>query len=103
MTLKEIKELLEKTGLPVAYRKFKKPASLPFICYLETGSHNFSADGKVYSEVKRIDIELYTENKEPETEEKLNQVLDGAGAFYERYEDYIDSEKMYQITYEIEV
>lgn len=48
MTASELKTALEGTGLPVAYRAFKKPQSLPFIVYIESGTDNVSADGVVY-------------------------------------------------------
>ena len=48
MTLAEFGELLDKTGLPVAYRSFNgKTPQLPYICYLNPYDNNFSADGKV--------------------------------------------------------
>ena len=51
MTLGEFKELLETTGLPVAYYSFpeNEAPSLPFICYISPGTDNFSADGVVPS------------------------------------------------------
>lgn len=101
MTNEEIKALLEITGLPVAYRHFSEPQEMPFICYLESYSNNFSADGAVYLQVRHMQIELYTEFKNEELEDKVENTL--SSFFWQKSETYIDSEQCYQIVYEIEV
>lgn len=102
-TLESIKALLESTGLPVAYRAFPEGAApeLPFLCYLVNGSRNLFADGGVYLEVDLIQIELYTKEKDPMAEDKVEKALSYFN--WEKTETYIDSEKCYQILYEIEV
>lgn len=103
MELKEIEEILETTGLPVTYYAWPEKAAppLPYICYLATYSNNFSADGFVYIPINHIQIELYTKLKEPATEDKVEQAL--SSLFWEKTETYIDTERCYQILYEIEV
>lgn len=103
MTLQEVEEMLTSTGLPVVYRAWpdEQAPSLPYICYLAAYSNNFSADGQVYLTVEHIQIELYTELKEPEIEGKVEAAL--SSLFWEKTETYIDTEKSYQILYEIEV
>lgn len=103
MKLSDIKALLETVGFPVAYNEFGNPQTPPYICYIETGTDNMPADGTVYNKIRQITIELYTDIKSPDTEETLEDVLDGAGIFYEKSEVYIDSEKIYETIYEIEV
>lgn len=103
MTLREIEELLRKTGLPVAYRAFpeKQAPPLPYICYLVLNDNNFAADGKVYFSTKNIRIELYTISKSEETEKKVEEVL--SSFYFEKEEVYIEKEKCYQIIYEMEI
>lgn len=103
MTLESLRTLLESTGLPVAYREWPESAAppLPFICFLVAYSNNFAADGSVYVPIKRIQIELYTKLKKPELEDKVEKAL--SSLFWEKTETYIDTEKCYQILYEIEV
>lgn len=103
MTLKSLKSLLESTGLPVTYREWPESAAppLPFICYLVDYSNNFSADGTVYYPINHVQVELYTKLKEPEVEGRVEQSL--SSLFWEKTETYIDTEKCYQILYEIEV
>lgn len=101
MTLEAFNTLLETTGLQVAYRNFNKRQELPFICYMVAGSNNFSADGVVYRKVDIIHVELYTAIKSPEIEEKVEKAL--SSFFWQKTENYIDSERCYQIVYELEV
>jgi hypothetical protein len=113
MELHEIVSMLAELGIPLAYHHFaegESPAP-PFLLYLSPGSDNFSADGRVYWKTAQLDVELYTDLKDPELEERLeagqNVILEieiqAAGLFYNKTESYIDSEKLYEILYEMEV
>lgn len=103
MTLEEFKTVLESTGLPVVYRAWQENEAppMPYVCYLVTYSNNFVADGVVYVKIDHIQVELYTSLKNPETEEKVENAL--SSFVWGKTETYIDSEKCYQILYEIEV
>ncbi len=108
MTLNELMAILKATGFPVAYSHFKKtdktplPAP-PFITFLEFDSDNFHADNKTYLQVKNINIELYTDKKDLEAEQKLENLLDANDIPYETSETYIESERLFQKIYEIGV
>ncbi len=101
--LKEIETLLSTTGLPVAYRCFpeNEVPPLPYICYMNPYDNNFAADGQVYVEVNHLQVELYTKMKQPAIEEKVKKAL--SDFFWERTENYLDSEECYQIIFELEV
>lgn len=103
MTLKELAARLESTGLPVTYRAWPENTapSPPFICYMAAYSNNFAADGGVYAKVDHIQIELYTKLKDPEMEDKVEEAL--SSLFWDKTETYLDTEKLYEILYEIEV
>lgn len=103
MTLTELVKGLKKLGLPVAYSHFAeghvpKP---PYVVVKGMGSDNFAADGIVYHEIEDIDIELYCDKKEPETEKKITDFLTENKIYYEKEETYIETEKMIQILFEI--
>ena len=57
----------------------------------------------VWFAAQRYTIELYTENKDPAAEAVLESALTAAGIFWTKDEVYIDSERMNEIIYEIEV
>ena len=99
MTHNEIVEMLEETNLPIAYDHFAEGESPdpPFICFLFPGSDNFSADGRVYLKIRNVNLELYTDLKDPELEERLETVLDRHGIFYQKSEVWIEEEKLYEV------
>lgn len=103
MTLEELHNILLSTGYPTAYLVFKTPQVPPYICYLAVYSNNVGADNVVWKHVEHVQIELYTENKDRHAERKVEDALTNAGIFFETTETYIDSEKLYQRIYEIEV
>ena len=105
MTLEELARMLEKTGFPVAYDHFAEGESTdpPFICYLLPGSDNFAADGRVYFRISEVRIELYTDRKDPGAEALVETVLDDAGIFYNKSEAWIQSEKLYEVLYSMEL
>jgi hypothetical protein len=104
MTHNEIVEMLEETNLPIAYDHFAEGESPdpPFICFLFPGSDNFSADGRVYLKIRNVNVELYTDLKDPELEESLETVLDRHGIFYQKSEVWIEEEKLYEVLYQFE-
>lgn len=108
MKLSELKDNLNSiSGFQgkVAYRAFpeNKAPDLPFICYLENGSNNFSADNISYLKRKVVDIELYSKNKDISSEEVIEEKLDEMKLPFEKDETYIESEKCYEVIYTVEV
>ena len=93
--------MLKEMDIPFAYDHFAEGESPdpPFICYLLPGSHNFSADGRVYFKANEVHIELYTDFKDLAVEQKLEAVLDKYSIFYNKSETWIDSEKLYEVLY----
>lgn len=89
----------------VAYNHFSEDnaPALPFIAFYVDDTDNFKADNKVYLKRSIMIIELYTAKKDPTVEEALESALDAAGIPYDYTETYIESEKLYQISYEVEV
>ena len=100
----EFLRMIAEIPFPSAYDHFAEGESPdpPFITYLMPGSHNFSADGKVYDRITEVHIELYTDVKDPEAESQLEAVLDTHGIFYNKTEVWIDSEKLYEVLYSFE-
>jgi hypothetical protein len=83
----KIIQILEELGLPYAYDHFAEGEGPdpPFLCFRCPNSDNFAADGTVYFPITEIDIELYTDKKDPETEKKLEGLLiQGAGSSLKR-------------------
>ena len=106
MTLKNLKDALESiTGFDkkVAYRAFPvgKAPDLPFICYLATETDNFDADNTVYQVIQNVDVELYTAKKSEATEALVEAKFAELNIVWNKYEEWIDTQEFYQITYSI--
>ena len=101
----ELVSLLEEMGLPFAYDHFAEGESPhpPFLVYLMPSADNFAADGIAYFKVNNLHLELYTDIKDPELEEKIESVLTKYGLFYSKSEVWISSEKLYEVLYQLEV
>lgn len=100
----DLMQLMEEIGIPFAYDHFAEGESPdpPFITFLLPGSDNFAADGKVYLKIDEVHIELYTDEKNPETEALVEDALDAHEIFYDKTEVWIESEKLYEVLYSFE-
>lgn len=97
----DLKAILESTGLPVAFVKFGKKQTPPFIIYLVDDSDNFSADNIVYHALTDYDIEFYSNLKDTTNEAKIELALTNNDIFYEKEEAWIETEELYQVIYTI--
>ena len=57
----------------------------------------------MYFKVTEVHIELYTDKKDLELEERVEAVLDEYGIFYEKNEVWIASEKLYEVMFSFEM
>ena len=103
--MEELVKIIKKMGIPFAYDHFAEGESPepPFLCYLIPDTDHFAADGKVYFKVNEVHIELFTDEKDPSMESKVEAVLDEYGIFYARSEVWIESEKLYEVLYSFEM
>mgnify|MGYP003486375034 FL=1 len=105
MTYDGITNMLKEAGLPLAYDHFAEGESPepPFLIFLFPGSDNMFADNGVYFKISQLNMELYTDKKDPELEEKLEDILTAHEIPWEKSEVWIDSEKMYEVLYQTEI
>lgn len=105
MTYEEISEMMQEIGLPYAYHHFAEGESPnpPFTLFLSPGENTFGADNLMYFSFKQLNIELYTDVKSPETEERVEEVLLQHNLYYTKTETWIESEKLYEVLYQMEV
>lgn len=106
MTYKQVKTMIAGFGLPYAYNQFPNGTEQtpPFICFMfDNSSDDLMADNMNYQAIRPLTIELYTDTKDFEKEATIETALKSAGLSYVRDETYIESERMFQITYDTEV
>ena len=105
MTYQDVLDMLDETGLPSAYHHFAEGESPdpPFLVFMFPESDNFGADNRVYQKIDVLNIELYTDRKDPEIEADVEAVLSNHDLFYDKSEVWIESEKMYEVLYQVRI
>lgn len=111
MTYKEVYTLVstipmtQEKNIPAAYFQFPEDNAPPppFITYYYPSDNDFKADDTNYTLIRDLTIELYTDNKDFTLEKAVEDQLTSNGLVYSKTEDYIESEKLYMITFETEV
>lgn len=108
MTKEQIEEMLQEIGIPFRYHHFTQKEMeeipLPIIVWNVPGTSNFFADGMAYKEIRKLDIELYADEKDWGTEEKLEGILNAHEIAWEQAaSEFLQSEEMWESLYEMEV
>lgn len=105
MTYKAIADMIATIGLPYAYYEFPDGTQQepPFIVFYYPESDDLFADNANYVGIRRLYVELYTNEKDFDKEATVESVLSSNGLSYRKIETYIGTERMFQITYETEV
>ncbi len=105
MTYKQIASMVSSIGLPYAYYQFPEGTAQapPFVVFFYADTDDVFADDTNYQRIATLNIELYTNEKDFSTESTVEQILTNNNLTYYKEENYIDSEQMWQIAYEMEV
>lgn len=105
MTKKEVATMIASLKLPYAYYQFDEGTGQapPFICFFYTSSDDLYADGTNYQKITGLSIEFYSSEKDFSTEGAIETLLNSNGLTYQKEEAYIDSEKMFMTSYEMQV
>lgn len=108
MTIAEVKTMLESIdgfSGKVAYHSFPvgDAPELPFICFIETNTNNFSADGIAYANIHHIQIELYSRYRDMASEKLIQDKLTDNTIFYQMTPIFLEDEKCHETIFEIEV
>jgi len=105
MTHEEVVAMVAEMGLPNAYHHFAEGEAVdpPFLCFLYPNENEYGADNEVYFTTNTLDIELYTDAKDPDLEAQIETVLRKHEIFYHKTEVWIKSEQLYEVLYEMDV
>ena len=98
MELSELNELLNTLDIPVAYSHFKDLVQTPFLVYYVQNEDIRGADNKNMLSEKNIRIELYSDLKNIELENQIEEML--IEYQLDKNETYIESEQLLQVSYE---
>lgn len=105
MTRKEVATMVSSIGLPYAYYQFDEDTAKapPFVVFFFTSSNDLYADMTNYQKIDGLSIEFYSAEKDFDTEETIETILNDAGLTYYKEQNFIDSEKLYQTAYDMEI
>ncbi len=103
MNVTQLATELDKIGLPLSYNHFTEPPAPPYLVYLFSYSSDIIADDHNVEEIGIYQIELYTNKKDVVSEKKVEDKLKEIYLPYRKFETWNDSEKLYQIMYEVEL
>ena len=105
MTREEIASMIGSLEIPFAYYQFPEGTQLvpPFICFYYPYDDDVKADNINYARVNAVIIELYTNEKDFDSEAAVENVLIQNELAFSKSEAYVESESMFQITYTTEV
>ena len=98
-----VADVLESTGVPFRYRKFKgeeiKPP--PYITYFLATEHHYGSDERNLLQDTHVIIDLFTAEKDFELEAHIDLQL--AGFEFTKNEDYEYSDEIFRVTYELDI
>ena len=105
MTTQEVAAMVAEIGIPYAYYQFPDDTeqATPFVCFFYSGDNDFKADDSNYQKIEHLIIELYTDDKDFELEQTVEGVLASNGMVWSRNEEWIESERMLEVVYEMDV
>ena len=109
MTIQELNNILDEIKLPYTYYFFPENdknnpvPNLPYFVYYFPNNDGFGADNINFANVNALNIELYTAYKNYDVEAQLEAILTKHGFYFSKTETYLESERMYEVLYEMEV
>lgn len=103
MTIKEIAAMVAGIGLPYAYHHFdeeeQRTLKPPYIRWFFSGIDDLYADNINFQRISDLRIELYTDIKDFDREEAIENILATNGWAYDKTETYLESELLYVTAY----
>lgn len=105
MTYKQVATMVSSIGLQYAYYQFPDDTEQapPFVCFYYDNDNDFLADNSNYQTINHLTIELYTDTKDFTKEATVENVLRNNGMVWSKAEQWIDSERMQMVVYEMDV
>ena len=104
-TEEKVNTLVESFGLPYAYYQFPEGTAqeTPFVCFFYPDNPDFYADDRLYMRRKTISIELYTSEKDWDTEALVEDALAKNELAFSKEETWLASEQMHMVSYDMTV
>lgn len=95
----EIREL----GYPCEFEKFDSPPTPPFVAIRSSRDSSVNMDNQNYLDIPGYFVECYSNKRDPLTETKIQNLLRELRLPFFKSQTWIESEKLYQVVYEIQL
>lgn len=104
-TREEINAMIESMDLPFTYYQFEKGTAQapPYVVFFYSTDSDVFADDSNYVDKEQLNVELYTRYRDFDLEKQVEAILESNGFTYGKEASFIESERLYQIAYEMEV
>lgn len=102
LELKDLKQALDTVGIPVAYSHYEEAHAFPYIVYEETRTDGYYAENINWATIATIQIDLYTQHKDPELEQKVRKAITSLELPFTTLETIVQAEDCYAVSYFIE-
>lgn len=99
VTIEEFSKELNKIDIPSAYGVFQEEQNLPFILYDTDDTESLYADNITYASIENIKLELYTQFRDDDAEDKIKKLLDANELAYEKSTEYISDQRTRKTTF----
>ena len=103
MTLLEVAQMVASIGYPYRYSHYSETPQPPYVVFYYPAETDPHADNTNYINTRQLFIELYTNIKDHEAEANVESVLKANGLSWYKQTDFLNDEKLFQTTYEMEV
>ena len=105
MTIQEVAAMIAEINIPYAYYQFPEGTeqATPFACFFYSNNDDLKADNANYQKIEHLILEVYTDNKDFTLEAAVENVLANHDMTWTRDEEWIESERMLEVIYEMDV
>lgn len=103
MTFQEIATMVNSTGINNRYDHYTTNPAPPYVVFYIPAYNDFKADDSNYCGRAELHIELFCKTRDTAKETLIETKLRANDLTWYKSVDYINDEKVYQTTYEMEV
>ena len=103
MTRQEIATMIASFNLPWRYSHFSQTPAPPYVVYYFPAENDVMADNSNFVNKRQLFIELFTNTKDSTSEGTIESTLKQHGLSWYKQTDFLNDEKLFQTTYEMEV
>lgn len=103
MTKLEVANIIASFGVSWRYSHFSETPAPPYAVYYYPSEPDVYGDNSNYVNRRQLFVELYVKPSDATTETTVETKLATNGLSWFKTKDYLDDEKLFQITYEMEV